>query len=156
MNNIILNIQKPREHLLHIPKKKYFIKWLTEVLKNQNENNEITIRIVDKIEIQTLNFKYRGKNKPTNILSFSYLNTYINKTHQLGDLIICYEILIQEAKIQKKDILSYWAHMIIHGTLHLLGYDHDNNIQRKKMEFLETDIMIKLGYSDPYSYEKNI
>ena len=124
------------------------------ILKNQNTNNEITIRIVEKIEIQKLNFKYRGKNHSTNILSFSYGYTYINKIKQLGDLIICSKVLMEEAKQQNISLQSHWAHMIIHGTLHLLGYDHQTTITRKKMEFLETHLMVQLGYSDPYISEK--
>lgn len=103
--------------------------------------------MVKKSEMKKINFKYKNKKKPTNILSFSY--NYYKKTKQnfIGDIIICNSIIYEESLQQKKKLISHWAHIIIHGSLHLLGYNHSNN---KKMEKLEKKIMKKLGYKDPY------
>lgn len=152
MKNIILDIQIACSNKTYRPKKEDFEIWLKKILKNKKKIYEITIRIVDKTEIQAINLKYRGKKKPTNILSFAYSENEKNNVIFLGDLIICNTILQEEAKIQKKILKSHWAHIIIHGTLHLLGYSHENHIQQKKMELLETDIMLALGYQNPYLF----
>ncbi|CAL4324129.1 rRNA maturation RNase YbeY [Buchnera aphidicola] len=152
MKNIILDIQIACSNKIYRPKKKDFEIWLKKILKSQKKIYEITIRIVDKTEIKKINLKYRGKKKPTNILSFAYSEYAKNNIIFLGDLIICNTILQEEAKIQKKILKSHWAHIIIHGTLHLLGYSHENDIKQKQMELLETDIMLELGYKNPYLF----
>lgn len=152
MKNIILDIQIACSNKIYRPKKKDFEIWLKKILKNKKKIYEITIRIVGKTEIQEINLKYRGKKKPTNILSFTYSENKKNNVIFLGDLIICNTILQEEAKIQKKILKAHWAHIIIHGTLHLLGYSHENYIQQKKMELLETNIMLTLGYQNPYLF----
>ncbi|MCW5196353.1 rRNA maturation RNase YbeY [Buchnera aphidicola (Pemphigus obesinymphae)] len=152
MKNIILDIQIACSNKIYRPEKKDFEIWLKKILKDKKKMYEITIRIVDKTEIQEMNLKYRGKKKPTNILSFTYSENEKKSVIFLGDLIICNTILQEEAKIQKKLLKSHWAHIIIHGTLHLLGYNHENHIQQKKMEFLETNIMLALGYQNPYLF----
>ncbi|HXK00619.1 MAG TPA: rRNA maturation RNase YbeY [Buchnera sp. (in: enterobacteria)] len=152
MQNIILDIQVACSNSIYKPEKKDFKIWLKEILKNKQSTYEITIRIVEKKEIQKINLKYRGKKIPTNILSFPYTEKKRKKLKFLGDLIICSTVLQEEAKIQEKTLKSHWAHMIIHGTLHLLGYDHINKFQQKKMESLETNIMLALGYKNPYIF----
>ncbi|WP_343152530.1 rRNA maturation RNase YbeY [Buchnera aphidicola] len=118
--------------------------------KNTKKKNFITIRIVDTKEIKQLNFMYRNKKKPTNILSFPY-NIHLNSNNiLLGDLVICSKIIKEEAKKQKKTIKEHWAHIFIHGVLHLLGFDHINKKEAKKMESLECEILNKLGFKNPY------
>lgn len=108
------------------------------------------MRIVDEKEITYLNAKYRGKNYPTNILSFQ-LNFFIQKNMKLlGDLVLCKTIIEEESRKYNKKLESRWAHMIIHGTLHLLGYNHRNNKEQKIMENIENKIMLSLNYSPPY------
>ena len=115
---------------------------------------ELTVRIVDADESQSLNGQYRGKDKPTNVLSFPFQNPPGITLPLLGDLIICKAVVEKEAIEQDKQLLSHWAHMLIHGTLHLLGYDHIEQKEAETMERIETNLMIKLGYSDPYLSEK--
>ncbi|QCI16672.1 rRNA maturation RNase YbeY [Buchnera aphidicola (Aphis craccivora)] len=106
--------------------------------------------MVDEIEIKNLNLIYRGKNYPTNILSFR-ANIFIQKNIKLlGDLVVCKTIIEKESIQYNKTLESRWAHMIIHGTLHLLGYDHQNKKEQKIMENIENKIMLSLNYSKPY------
>ncbi|MBL4609008.1 MAG: rRNA maturation RNase YbeY [Pseudomonadales bacterium] len=121
-----------------------------DVLKQQSEDQELTIRIVDEREIQSLNHTYRNQNKPTNVLSFPYEQAPGMHVPLLGDLVVCVPIVLQEAKEQGKPIDSHWAHLVIHGVLHLLGYDHIQDEEAEKMEQLEVTLMAKLGYANPY------
>ena len=118
------------------------------------EEAELTVRIVDKAESQELNSQYRGKDKPTNVLSFPFQNPPGITLPLLGDLIICKSVVEKEAIEQNKQLISHWAHMLIHGTLHLLGYDHIEEEEAETMERIETNLMIELGYNDPYLIEK--
>ena len=118
------------------------------------EEAELTVRIVDVAESQELNSQYRGKDKPTNVLSFPFQNPPGITLPLLGDLIICKSVVEKEAIEQNKQLISHWAHMLIHGTLHLLGYDHIDEEEAETMERIETNLMIELGYNDPYLIEK--
>ncbi|WP_264284753.1 rRNA maturation RNase YbeY [Buchnera aphidicola] len=100
--------------------------------------------------MKNLNLKYRGKNHPTNILSFQ-TNVFIQKNIKLlGDLVVCKTIIEKESIQYNKTLESRWAHMIIHGTLHLLGYNHKNRKEQKIMENIENKIMLSLNYNEPY------
>lgn len=112
---------------------------------------ELTIRIVEAAESQDLNNTYRQKDKPTNVLSFPFESPEGVPLQLLGDLVICAPIVRQEAKEQQKTLLSHWAHMVIHGSLHLLGFDHIEEEEAEEMEALETRIMANLGFADPYA-----
>ena len=112
--------------------------------------SELLIRIVDKDEIQTLNKTYRHQDKPTNVLSFeSDLPVEIDEAI-LGDVVICTEVVAEEAKAQNKTFDEHLTHMAIHGTLHLLGYDHIESEDAKQMENLEIKILEKIKISNPY------
>jgi probable rRNA maturation factor len=111
---------------------------------------EITVRIVDSAESQQLNHSYRGMDKPTNVLSFPFESPPEVKLDLLGDLVICAEVVEQEAQQQNKNLMHHWAHMIVHGTLHLLGYDHVEDSDAQQMEALEITILAKLAIDDPY------
>jgi probable rRNA maturation factor len=121
-----------------------------EFLNQQNEDQELTIRIVDEEESQRLNHYYRGKDKPTNVLSFPYEQAPGLHVPLLGDLVICAPVVSHEAAQQQKPIEAHWAHMILHGVLHLLGYDHIQTEEAEKMEKLEVTLLAKLGYANPY------
>ena len=117
---------------------------------------ELTIRIVDKGEIQALNKTYRHKDKPTNVLSFPYEGFEFDVPEEvqlplLGDLIICHDIVVEEAQQQTKSIEGHWAHMVVHGVLHLKGYDHLEDSDAELMEALEVRILKQLQFSNPYS-----
>ena len=112
--------------------------------------SELLIRMVDKNEIQNLNKTYRHQDKPTNVLSFpSDLPIEIDE-EILGDVVICLEVVKQEAQDQQKIFLDHLTHMAIHGTLHLLGYDHIEDDQAKTMESLEMEILDRLQIKNPY------
>ncbi|MCG6199754.1 rRNA maturation RNase YbeY [Psychromonas antarctica] len=115
---------------------------------------ELTVRIVDSAESQQLNFQYRHTDKATNVLSFPFQNPPGITLPLLGDLVICKQVVENEAKTQGKPLTAHWAHMLIHGTLHLLGYDHISDQEANEMETLETKLLIELGFADPYLSEK--
>ncbi len=119
----------------------------------------LTIRMVNEAESQALNRDYRGKDKPTNVLSFPFeLPEFLASTevshHYLGDLVICAAVVAAEAKEQDKALNHHWAHMVVHGVLHLLGYDHIKNAEAKRMEALERTILASLKIPDPYAGER--
>jgi len=126
--------------------KKQCEEWLSFVAKNQSK---ITLRIVNENESQKLNKQFRNKDAATNILSFLMLDNPIE-----GDLVLCHPIIKREAKAQNKKILDHYAHLIIHGYLHLLGYDHQNNADAAKMEKKEIEILNKFNINDPYKDNK--
>lgn len=138
--DLCLQIIEPQKN---IPTKSQFSTWITQTLKkcNISEPYALTIRIVPKNEIQQLNKDYRKHNKPTNILSFQdeIIPGYLRES--LGELVVCPEVIAKEAYIEKKPLLHHWAHIIIHGTLHLLGYTHDTDAQAMTMEKLEKAIL---------------
>lgn len=115
-----------------------------------HENPNLSIRLVDKDESQALNNHYRHKNKPTNVLSFPCDIPPEVELDLLGDMVICAAIVEQEAQEQGKTIKAHWAHMVVHGCLHLLGYDHIEETEAQEMEALETAILSELGFPPPY------
>lgn len=131
--------------------------WISATLEKIDatfENPEITIRVVSCEESRQLNSEYRGKDKSTNVLSFPFEAPEMIPLDELdeflGDLVICEDILQKEAQEQKKSLQSHWAHLIIHGLLHLVGFDHIEDHQAEEMEALEVEIMRNLGFADPY------
>lgn len=113
------------------------------------EAGELNIRIVDNDESRTLNRQYRGKDKPTNVLSFQG-EAELESLPLIGDLVICAPVVAREALEQGKTARAHWAHMVVHGCLHLLGHDHENERDAQRMEALETLILQGLGFADPY------
>lgn len=137
----------------NLPKKTQLAKWVKAALQHQKQNarrNELTIRLVEEDEIQSLNNTYRHKNYPTNVLSFPADLPPGLDIPLLGDLVICAPVIAREATEQQKSLEAHWAHMVIHGTLHLLGYDHIDEQEAEIMEAIETEILQQLGYPDPY------
>ncbi|EGU44837.1 putative metalloprotease [Vibrio ichthyoenteri ATCC 700023] len=128
--------------------------WLSKAISLFQPDAEVTVRIVDEQESHQLNLEYRGKDKPTNVLSFPFEVPEGMEMDLLGDLIICRQVVEQEAIEQDKPALVHWAHMVVHGSLHLLGYDHIEDDEAEEMESLETEIMQAMGYQDPYIAEK--
>jgi probable rRNA maturation factor len=138
-----------------IPHQSLFKSWIAATLKSHYDHAEMTIRIVDEDEIAQLNQQYRNKKGPTNILSFPYKSAVNTQNLLKGDLVICGTIVLQEAKSQNKSAEAHWAHLIIHGTLHLLGYDHVTDKEANNMEHLEIGILKSFGFADPYQEHIN-
>ncbi|MBK0003849.1 rRNA maturation RNase YbeY [Erwinia sp. S43] len=154
MSTVILDLQLACESEQGLPPEADFRRWLEAVLPQFQPESEVTIRVVDEAESHELNHTYRGKDKPTNVLSFPFEAPPGIELPLLGDLIICRQVVEQEALEQEKALEAHWAHMVIHGSLHLLGYDHIEDDEAEEMESLETEIMLALGYPDPYISEK--
>ncbi|PXY91457.1 rRNA maturation RNase YbeY [Gilliamella apis] len=150
MSTIILDLQIASEHHENLPTEQQIMQWLEVILPQFMDNAEITIRIVDEEESQHLNYTYRNKDKPTNVLSFPFESPIEIDVPLLGDLVICKKVVEIEASEQHKSLTSHWAHMIVHGCLHLLGYDHILDEEAEEMENIEIDIMAQLGFDNPY------
>jgi probable rRNA maturation factor len=116
------------------------------------QHGELTLRITGEAESRRLNARYRGKDKATNVLSFvpSPLAGEGQGEGALGDLVICAKVVAREAREQGKSPQAHWAHMVVHGCLHLLGFDHERPREAEKMEARERKILARLGFQDPY------
>jgi len=130
--------------------------WAQSALQGLKDNADLSVVIVGPEESQSLNLEFRGKDKPTNVLSFPFempeelIGLDDNMANLLGDLIICAPVVETEAQEQNKPLKSHWAHMVVHGCLHLLGYDHIKDDEADIMENLERDILKRLDIPDPY------
>jgi len=134
-----------------LPSLELFQRWTDIALTAVTDQEfELTIRLVNIDESQQLNSQYRQKNKPTNVLSFPFEVPDGIELNLLGDLVVCVQVVQQEAKEQNKRLFDHWAHMIIHGCLHLLGYDHINDADAEEMEALEIKLLAELSINNPY------
>ena len=124
--------------------------WVEAALNGQRDEAELTVRIVATEEIQALNRNYRHKDKPTNVLSFPFEKIEGIELPLLGDVVICAAVVAQEAQQQHKSLFDHWAHMVVHGVLHLLGYDHIDEVEVEAMESLEISVLQGLGINNPY------
>jgi probable rRNA maturation factor len=135
---------------LNLPTRQQFRRWIKAALQR---DVQVVLRIVDETEGRALNKKFRGKDYATNVLTFSYEDTgQQSDTAELvyGDIVICAPVVEHEAREQCKDLRAHYAHLAIHATLHLQGYDHENEQDAVTMETLETTLLAKLGCVDPY------
>ena len=152
LQNTITAKNVPNQDALHLWAK-------SALLNNDHDEYELTLRIVDKDEIRSLNKDYRHKDKTTNVLSFPYEDFPIslpedmvndNNISLLGDIVICHDIVLQEAQQQNKSLEDHWAHLVVHGVLHLQAYDHIEEEEAQLMESLEVAILKKLNIANPY------
>lgn len=134
-----------------MPASEDFQTWVEAALKDRRDAAELAIRVVDRAESQQLNRDYRGKDAPTNVLSFAAELPDGVELALLGDLVICAAVVAEEAREQGKTELAHWAHLTVHGTLHLLGFDHISSVDAKRMEAEERQVLADLGYADPYA-----
>ncbi len=123
-------------------------------LSGRCDGGELTVRIVDGAEAAELNRRYRGRSGPTNVLSFPFDGMPGVDLPLLGDIVVCAPVVVREAREQGKPERAHWAHIVVHGVLHLLGYDHVEPEQARIMEGLEKQILGKLGIPDPYGDEQ--
>jgi probable rRNA maturation factor len=110
----------------------------------------LSVRIVGRARSRSLNARYRHKDKATNVLSFGGAGTAPDGRRFLGELVICAPVVAEEALAQRKSLQAHWAHMTVHGVLHLLGLDHERRAEALKMAAREVQILDRLGFSDPY------
>ena len=154
MGKMIIDLQIACEQETGLPTAEQIEQWATAAVQPQSDEVEMTVRIVDEAESHELNLNYRGKDRPTNVLSFPFECPDEVELPLLGDLVICRQVVEREAQEQDKPVIAHWAHMVVHGSLHLLGYDHIEDDEAEEMESLETQIMTGLGFADPYLSEK--
>ena len=154
MGSIFVDLQIATENIEGLPTEEQIVQWATAAVQPEGVEVEMTVRIVDESESHDLNLTYRGKDRPTNVLSFPFECPDEVELPLLGDLVICRQVVEREAAEQEKPLMAHWAHMVVHGCLHLLGYDHIEDDEAEEMESLETQIMQGLGFDDPYLAEK--
>ncbi len=143
-------LEESGEDHSRVPRPAMFRRWARAVLKGRRPEAELSIRIVAAAEGAELNQTYRHKTGPTNVLSFPCESPPGLDLPLLGDLVICAPVVAREAREQAKSVEAHWAHMTVHGMLHLLGYDHELPQEAEAMEKLETLILAELGFPDPY------
>ena len=133
-----------------IPAATSFRRWVAAALDGRIRRADLAIRLVDNKEGRALNRHYRGKDYATNVLSFPAELPEGVKLPLLGDLVLCAPVIVREAREQKKPLADHYAHLTVHGALHLLGWDHEDEREAECMEQLEREILATLGISDPY------
>ena len=133
-----------------VPAATSFRNWVAAALRGRIREADLAIRIVGAKEGRALNRHYRGKDYATNVLSFPAELPEGVKMPLLGDLVICAPVVAREAKEQKKPLTAHYAHLTVHGALHLLGWDHEDEREAEAMEQLEREILAELGIADPY------
>jgi len=155
MNNYYIDIQNATGQPLPVSEE-LLMKWASLALKERQKAAELTIRIVNPEEMIGLNYTYRKQNKATNVLAFpSSLPDTIKLDHPLlGDVIICPEVLLEESKQYNKSLHEHWSLIVVHGVLHLLGYDHIEEQDAAVMQGIEIKLLAELGYANPYETEE--
>ncbi len=133
-----------------LPSAVQIVAWATEALRGREGKTELTVRIVDEAEGRRLNETYRAVSKPTNVLSFALAAPPGAGLPFVGDIAICAPVAVREAGEQGKTVAAHCAHLVVHGTLHLLGYDHEKEKDAVQMEAEEQSILSRLGFPDPY------
>lgn len=128
--------------------------WASTALGRRAIGREIGVSVVGPAESRRLNARYRGRDKPTNVLSFPVAElppaVAEGEPRPLGDLVICPQVLRTEARDQKKSLRAHWAHLVVHGSLHLIGYDHEHDTDANRMERREISVLRRLGFANPY------
>jgi probable rRNA maturation factor len=140
---LALSLQQPDgRHRAQLPRHKV-ARWIRAALRAPAE---VTVRIVDAAEGRRLNREFRGQDHATNVLTFDYQRAPVVR----ADLVLCAPVVASEARAQRKPIEAHYAHLLVHGTLHAQGHDHQRATDARAMEALETELLLRLGYADPY------
>jgi probable rRNA maturation factor len=133
-----------------VPSRKHISRWVRTTLGLRRGAWDLSVHVVGRAASHRFNRRFRRRNKPTNVLSFPATLRRVDGRRQLGDLIVCAPVVATEARAQRKSRAAHWAHMIVHGTLHLAGYDHEQRAAAARMERRERRILAALGFPDPY------
>lgn len=155
---LTLSVQKVlrKRDTTDVPKRREIQRWASAALER---DAEVTVRIVDAVEGRALNKAYRGKDYATNVLTFTYDEadgmSHLEGMPLVGDLVLCAPVVAAEAAAQGKPLDAHYAHLVVHGILHLQAYDHENDDEAERMEAREREILANLGYPDPYAGEKD-
>ena len=134
-----------------VPPPARIAEWAEAALDGRSTGARMTVRVVDEAEGAELNERYRGKAGATNVLAFGFHAPEVPSEGILGDVVVCAPVASREALAHSKRLDAHWAHLVVHGTLHLLGYDHDEPGSAEEMETVEREILDRLGYPDPYA-----
>jgi probable rRNA maturation factor len=134
-----------------VPRPSQFALWAGAALQRLPQPTSLSVYVVGEARSRALNARYRGRLKPTNVLSFTGAGAGPDGRRELGELVICAPVVAREARAQGKAREFHWAHMTVHGVLHLLGFDHKYAAEARKMADLEIQLLEKLGFSDPYA-----
>jgi probable rRNA maturation factor len=134
-----------------VPGRGQFVRWVGAAMHRPTRSTEVSIRVVGAARSRRLNARYRRKDQPTNVLSFAGAGVTPDGRRILGELVICAPVMAREARAQGKSLRAHWAHITVHGVLHLLGFAHEDEPEARKMAEREIQILDRLGFSDPYS-----
>ena len=133
-----------------VPNRRQLTVWTAAALAPLRRSVVLSVRVVGRARSRSLNATYRNRDKATNVLSFGGAGRVPDGRHFIGELVICSPVVAQEALAQGKSLTAHWAHMTVHGVLHLLGFDHERHAEAVKMAAKEVQILDRLGFSDPY------
>ena len=152
MRGRALQVEVQKRVRVWAPRRTDIAAWASEALGRRAANAEVSVRLVGRAESRKLNAHYRGKDYATNVLSFpaSPLAANDDTAQPLGDLVICPPVLRAEALEQRKTLRAHWAHLVVHGSLHLIGYDHERDADARRMERREVAVLRRLGFTNPY------
>jgi probable rRNA maturation factor len=145
-----LSIDIQRRVRAWLPRRTEIASWANLAAGRRAAGRELGVRVVARAESRRLNARYRGRDRATNVLSFPAARIPGAPAQPLGDLVICPAVLRAEARLQGKSLRAHWAHLIVHGTLHLLGYDHEHSGEAQRMERREITLLRRLGFANPY------
>ena len=162
-SNTNLRVELQRRVRAWAPLAREIATWAGTALGRRGARRELGVRVVGAAESRRLNARYRGADRPTNVLSFpppplpAHGSAAVTGHRQgaaaarpLGDLVICAQVVRSEARVQRKPLKAHWAHLIVHGALHLVGYDHEREADAKRMERREIAVLRRLGFPNPY------
>jgi probable rRNA maturation factor len=145
-----LRVECARPKASNVPSPRAMSRWAKAALGARGAGREIAVQFVSRRQMQQLNHRFRGKDRPTNVLSFPAASTPGVKPLPMGDVVLCPAILRQEAREQGKAETAHWAHLVVHGVLHLAGYDHEDDADARRMERREVSVLRSLGFGNPY------
>jgi probable rRNA maturation factor len=134
-----------------VPRRAQFLRWVGAALAGLPQPAVLSVRVVGAARSRSLNARYRRKLRPTNVLSFAGAGLAPDGRRFLGELVLCAPVVAREARRAGRPPLEHWAHLTVHGVLHLLGFDHERSREARKMAAAEVQILDLLGFSDPYA-----